>query len=68
MFDVSVLNKDQIMFIAMSFRSVAISLVFQYLQAVCDEFIAIYGYVYELMGESRMNWYILFSFIDAENG
>ena len=44
------------MFIAMSFRSVAISLVFQYLQAVCDEFTAIYGYVHELIRENRRDW------------
>ena len=42
-FDISVMNNGSIMFIAMSYNSVSIPLVFQYLQAVNDEFTTIYG-------------------------
>ena len=42
-FDISVMNKNHIMYIAVSHRAVPLRTVFSYLNAVSEEFIAIYG-------------------------
>ena len=43
-FDISVMNKNHIMYIAVSHRAVPLRTVFSYLNAVSEEFIAIYGW------------------------
>ena len=42
-FDISVMNKNHIMYTAVSHRAVPLRTVFSYLNAVSEEFIAIYG-------------------------